>query len=93
MMHVDIVELECADDLNLKELASVCRLNNSSLDYQSHVLVFFSKSTANSKVSQGAYSFKMEDWKNITHDAKDLVKKLIKKPVKVVSFATQISLR
>ena len=41
MMHVDIVELECADDLNLKELASVCRLNNSSLDYQSHVLVFF----------------------------------------------------
>ena len=24
----------------------------------------------------------MEDWKNITHDAKDLVKKLIKKPVK-----------
>ena len=41
MMHVDIVELECADDLNLKELASVCRLNNSSLDYQSHVLVCF----------------------------------------------------
>jgi calcium-dependent protein kinase len=34
------------------------------------------------KVSQGAYSFKVEDWKNITHDAKDLVKKLIKKPVK-----------
>jgi len=34
------------------------------------------------KVTQGAYSFKMEDWKNITHDAKDLVKKLIKKPVK-----------
>ena len=33
------------------------------------------------KVSQGAFSFRADDWRNISQDAKDLVKKLLKKAV------------
>jgi calcium-dependent protein kinase len=34
------------------------------------------------KVSAGAFSFRADDWRDISHDAKDLIKKLLKKTVK-----------
>lgn len=34
------------------------------------------------KVSAGAFSFRADDWRDISHDAKDLIKKLLKKNVK-----------
>ena len=34
-------------------------------------------------MSAGAFSFRADDWRDISHDAKDLIKKLLKKTVKV----------
>ena len=37
-------------------------------------------------MSAGAFSFRADDWRDISHDAKDLIKKLLKKTVKVPPF-------